>query len=111
MSGSRNNTGDRATVLVVTAALCVVLIGSMGELAEGACSAGDPCIDCSGCETGGCESEDGNCCKMCCMAHTPLTLASLTGTLSSAVARAMPLRTTIAAIGRSPETPYRPPRS
>ena len=111
VSGIRNNTGDRAAALVATATLCVVLLASMGVFAEEAYSSDDPCLDCSGCETGECDSQDGDCCRMCCMAQAPLTLATLMGTLSPAVAEAKPLRTTVVAVGRSPETPYRPPRS
>jgi len=103
--------------LFVLSAVLVVLLGATGGLVADSDAAGESCVGCAGCETGECGGENGNpltshhhCCTTCCISHAPLALATVISAQAVVIAEAIPVRDSVAATGRSPETPYRPPR-
>lgn len=111
-------TGNRATAMFALAAFVVVVIGSTGGFAADPDAAGDACVGCSGCDSGECGDDGENpltshhhCCTTCCLSHAPVALAITHSAPAPVVAGPMTSGTVVAVVGRSPETPYRPPRA
>jgi hypothetical protein len=113
---SRFSLAGRLAALAALSALALVFLGPSIGLADAA-AGGERCVGCPGCESGDCGARDENpleshhhCCTTCCMSHVPFALPTPLSFPGSAVVDALPTCTSPAMIGRTHDTPYRPPR-
>ena len=111
------STGDGAMAILGSLALVVALLGATGGFAADSGATGEPCVGCAGCESGECDGDGENpfashhhCCTTCCLSHAPAALSIAQAIPASVTVGPMVARMAVAAAGRSPETPYRPPR-
>jgi len=108
---------DRATALSATFALIVVVFASTGAFAAAPDASGEPCLGCSGCDSGECGGGDGDpltthhhCCTTCCLSHAPIALSTTHSAPAPMIVGSMVRVVSVAVASRAPETPYRPPR-
>ena len=116
MGFSRLSIPRRATALLALLAM-LAFLGSSAGFAADPDADGERCVGCHGCENGDCR-EDGDpftshhhCCATSCMSHAPFALPSPVSSPAQVMTETILNSATVAENGRSPETPYRPPRS
>ena len=117
MRSSRFSSGSRITALLAFSALIVLFLGPTVGFAADPDASGERCAGCPGCESGECGDDEENplgshhhCCTTCCMSHTSYALPTPLSYPVSAITERMQTSAPVAVTGRTPETPYRPPR-
>ena len=117
MRPHRFTTIDRATAVLALAALVFVLIVSSGAVAGEPEAGGERCVGCSSCEGGDCDegceqplTSHHHCCATSCMTHLSIAIPTASAAPTPLAVGPMGAGVTVAAVSRTTETPYRPPR-
>jgi hypothetical protein len=117
VKSNRFSIGGRTTALLALSALLIVLLGATAGFAADDDAGGEACVGCAGCEGGECGEQEGgpftshhHCCVTCCMSHAAFALPTAVSSPAAPIAAAMPTCVSPAVTGRSPDTPFRPPR-
>ena len=117
MRRRKSGNGDRVTACFALAALVVLFLGSTGAIALEPDAGDELCVGCSSRDDGACceDAEDPltshhHCCATSCMTHASIAIMVANAAPVPVIGGPIRMGSTVAAIGRTPETPYRPPR-